>query len=96
MLNLLTCQMIFLFCYLIYKSDRLSYERLNKVGQIEVECWEAELKTSEWKVRKKSLDFTQANKKDSYGVTNGMPCSLLADFCAWQCKKWCISFAFVL
>lgn len=52
-------------------TDRLSCDRLNRVGQIEVECWNAELKTSEWKVRKKNLNFTQANKKDAYTVTQG-------------------------
>lgn len=51
--------------------DRLSPERLSRVGQIEVECWSAELKSRIWKQRKNTLEFVQANKKDSANVTRG-------------------------
>ena len=41
------------------------------MGCIEVECWKAELKSSSWKNRHKTLNFQQANKKDVYKVTSG-------------------------
>ncbi|KAK2143626.1 hypothetical protein LSH36_825g03027 [Paralvinella palmiformis] len=52
-------------------ADRLESGRETNVGCIEVECWEAELKSSSWKSRHKMLNFQQANKKDVYKVTSG-------------------------
>lgn len=56
----------------LWQVDRLSPERLSRVGQIEVECWSAELKSRIWKQRKNPLEFVQANKKDSDNVTRGI------------------------
>lgn len=53
------------------EDDKISTEFVSRVGLIEVKCFDAVQKQSHVTHRKRKLQFDQANKKDSYGVTQG-------------------------
>ncbi|KAL3846900.1 hypothetical protein ACJMK2_017851 [Sinanodonta woodiana] len=53
------------------EDDRMDSQCFNRIGLIEVECYNAVLQETKQKERTRAMTFDQANKKDSYKVTKG-------------------------
>lgn len=61
----------FLFSMPSLKQSQIQSSSSDRVGWIDVECWNATLKTSKKTVRNKQHNFTPGSKKDSLRVTQG-------------------------
>lgn len=55
----------------LWQDDRIDITCRHKVGMIEVECYNARKRQSTKRLMAQSLEFEQANKKDSSAVTEG-------------------------
>lgn len=60
--------------YIVYRQ--IQSPSSDRVGWIDVECWNATLKTSKKTVRNKQHNFTPGSKKDSLRVTQGQDRSI--------------------
>ncbi|XP_062606588.1 uncharacterized protein LOC134268328 [Saccostrea cucullata] len=61
----------FLFSMPSLKQSQSEAPSPDRVGWIDVECWDATLKTTKTSVRNRKLDFTSGSKKDSMRITQG-------------------------
>ncbi|XP_061178446.1 uncharacterized protein LOC133187100 [Saccostrea echinata] len=61
----------FLFSMPSLKQSQSEAPSSDRVGWIDVECWNATLKATKRSVRNRRLDFTSGSKKDSLRITQG-------------------------